>query len=61
MAFWRHIKHGGNKSTMKENVYKYMDNLTVLDIEKLAAQDYEIIINDGHVIAAVPEGKEYTT
>lgn len=46
---------------MKKDVYKYMDNLTVLDIEKLAAQDYEIIINDGHVIAAVPEGKEYAT
>ena len=35
-----------------------MDQLTVEDILKYAAQGNDIVINDGHVIAIVPEGRE---
>ncbi len=47
---------------MKEdnnNMDKYtMDQLTVEDILKYAAQGNDIVINDGHVIAIVPEERE---
>ena len=48
-----------NRSTMRKEVYTYLESLTVLDFERLAAQGYYFVINDGHVIAMLPEGKEY--
>ena len=47
------------KSTMNNHIYEYLESLTVLDIEKLAAQGYYFVIEDGHVVAMMPEGKEY--
>ena len=41
-----------------ETIYRYLDNLTILDIEKLAAQGYYFEINDGHVVAMLPEEVE---
>ena len=48
-----------DKSTMSKKIYEYLESLTVLDIEKLAAQGYYFVIEDGHIVAMIPEGKEY--
>lgn len=37
---------------------EWLDNLTILDLEKLRQQGYYIMCSNGHIIAILPEGKE---
>lgn len=35
---------------------EYLDNLTLLDIDKLVAQGYKIVTSNGHIIGIIPQG-----
>lgn len=36
----------------------YLDNLTIMDLEKLRRQGYYILCSNGHILAILPEGRE---
>ena len=41
---------------MREEVYsEYLDNLTILDIDKFVAEGYKIVTSNGHIIAINPK------
>ena len=42
------------KATIKiQRIHNYLDNLTIEEILKYAAQGFEIVIRDGHVQAMI--------
>lgn len=42
----------------QEMIHNYLDKLTIEEIIKYAAQGYELVINDGHVVRLICEGAE---
>ena len=43
---------------MPERYSEWLDHLTLLDISKLVAQGFYIVISNGHILAILPEGRE---
>ena len=44
-----------NENENGEVYCDYLDNLTLLDIDKLVAQGYKIVTSNGHIIAIIPQ------
>ena len=51
-------KQRHKEDKMKEVYSEWLDNLTILDLEKLTRQGYYIMCSNGHIIAILPEGTE---